>query len=249
MENLVTKVESKRQAILTISSEVFLGLIKSMDGTKKLKVTGLPQDAVLINVRHNLDKDQVDLLLESKEFELVNENQCFPKLNLFIEEEKVNYTYDPITTCIKCNVEFYGMAGLHGYKLCNDCTVSIGQIASNQIEHIKKSSGMKSLSWLQETKGSFMPSCSEESTQKSKEIIDYKYANREQLKLQMEETAKKLQDLANKTKILIEKNKSNLEKLVNLSKSENIRHKVEFDNVCIKESLVTKQNPFYKSEE
>lgn len=42
-----------------------------------------------------------------------------------------------ITTCIKCYKEFYGIAGLHGYKLCNECAIRIGELAEGQKKYLE----------------------------------------------------------------------------------------------------------------
>jgi len=73
-----------------ISSELFFDLIKSLDGKKKLKLTGIPQDATMVKASYDLYKDEFVLFIKSESFAIKQMGAIVSDItgNIKIEEIK-----------------------------------------------------------------------------------------------------------------------------------------------------------------
>ena len=70
---------TRRRAILLISREFFIGLLR--DGDRRYRIeNGIPDDAVVIGSRYDPLRDVWEIGLESAEFDEVPEEQMLPEL-------------------------------------------------------------------------------------------------------------------------------------------------------------------------
>ncbi len=60
-------------------------------------------------------------------------------------KEYIRLDMNEVTQCIKCHGRFFGVAGMHGYKLCNKCAIQVGEIALSQSNWIEEQNKKESL--------------------------------------------------------------------------------------------------------
>lgn len=74
---------SRRIKILHVTNDILVAFFQ-LDGTKRLKVTGMPADARIVGVdQHRYwDEDRTSFTVRSAEFPEVPENEAIPDLNV-----------------------------------------------------------------------------------------------------------------------------------------------------------------------
>lgn len=72
--------KSRRIKILRIETDTFLEMLRGMDGIKRIRCDGIPEDARVVGSVHTTVLNCVELAIESDEFDAVPEGQVPPEL-------------------------------------------------------------------------------------------------------------------------------------------------------------------------